>query len=78
MVSDDKKTLGMGSPLKSVEETKKSFPFYGVPVDEAIICKSSQFYRLCNDMDVFGVRFFFGQVGTVENELWGLRMPPFI
>ena len=47
---------------RAVEVLKKEreLLLFGIGSNEAIICKSSQLYRLGNDMDVFGVPFGHG------------------
>ena len=71
MVSDEKKRTFAAFTSKSttylhssraVEVLKKEreLLLFGIGSNEAIICKSSQLYRLGNDMDVFGVPFGHG------------------
>ena len=71
MVSDEKKEPFAAFTSKSttnihssraVEVLKKEreLLLFGIGSNEAIICKSSQLYRLGNDMDVFGVPFGHG------------------
>ena len=47
---------------RAVEVLKKEreLLLFGIGSNEAIICKSSQLYRLSSDMDVFGVPFGHG------------------
>ena len=67
MVSDEKKEPLPPSQAslqlhRAVEVLKKEreLLLFGIGSNEAIICKSSQLYRLGNDMDVFGVPFGHG------------------
>ena len=69
MVSDEKRTFAAFTSKsttylhssRAVEVLKKERELlFGIGSNEAIICKSSQLYRLGNDMDVFGVPFGHG------------------
>ena len=55
-----KQVYNIHSRAVEVLKKERELLLFGIGSNEAIICKSSQLYRLGNDMDVFGVPFGHG------------------